>query len=40
LADVDIGIFFNVPKSQYNIFNKPTCMQIVRVTAYKATVCC
>jgi len=39
LADVNIGkMFVNVPKTQYNIFNKPTCLQNVRVTAYKATV--
>jgi len=39
LANVNKGkIIINVPETQYNIFNKPTCMQIVCVTAYKATV--
>jgi len=39
LTDDFIGkIFVHIPKTLYNICNKPTCMQTERITVYKAAV--
>ena len=39
-SDVYMGkIYINVPRTQYNIFNKTISTQTLHVKAYEATVC-